>query len=825
MGKRLITDLDVIKEHLKSYEAKSRNDFKWLEYMGDYFDYGFEANYDYVQNVELNSNLFKGRGIPQSDIANFLKRTANNGQIDLSYTNIPHVDILGEIANSMDGIQRNRPFSPIVIDTGPLEGNERRSKHLELLQQYLSTTVIPKYQEEATMRVFSKYGIQNPMQLNPDEQMQVQSEIQQMQQEITPERIDDYMRRDYQSPRSKQLTELLQVLSEEFDIKDLTDDGFQMALISGLEVYYQGIRGGQLVLELVNPKNIIYGDYDSCRWVQDAMWVKHCDNLPVVEILKRYGDELNSSQIRKIKDATVNMDDREDLENARLVGIMGDDSEVSDIDLRTMQGQWEYHMVKKKYGVSVNANILDVKHICFQSIDEAKYVTRIVDGKKRGFYTGRDYEINKLKGDIEVKEIKVPQVFEVTKIETGTDPIYVNKGEVPYSYRSLENPFKVQLPYIGAKYNKTMGNGEMVSQVDLGKQGQYKYNTTHAKMEQEESTDFGKVMSLVLSLKPSRYKVEEWLTMIRQQKLLLIGEAEGNGQLDPNALQAIRQIDLSTVDKIASYIAKLEQIRQETARAMRFNNAMLGQSSPYESIANQQNSISLSSNQTRGIYTFHDSIVEKLLTALLQTSLVYYKDKPFKRSWIMSDLSVGTLELDPDLIHASEVGVYLSLNIKDIQDTEQMKTDAHALIQTGEIDFEDWARIRMAKSTSELLNISRMSKRKRQEMMAQQQQAVQEAEEKARQFQMALKQMEIQAEMNKEQMNNQTKIQTATIGADQFRRAYDINLDNINDANQRMEMELKYKREKDREDRKLQLIKLAIEEAKVKSQSNRVKAN
>lgn len=825
MGKRLITDLDVIKEHLKSYEAKSRNDFKWLEYMGDYFDYGFEANYDYVQNVELNSNLFKGRGIPQSDIANFLKRTANNGQIDLSYTNIPHVDILGEIANSMDGIQRNRPFSPIVIDTGPLEGNERRSKHLELLQQYLSTTVIPKYQEEATMRVFSKYGIQNPMQLNPDEQMQVQSEIQQMQQEITPERIDDYMRRDYQSPRSKQLTELLQVLSEEFDIKDLTDDGFQMALISGLEVYYQGIRGGQLVLELVNPKNIIYGDYDSCRWVQDAMWVKHCDNLPVVEILKRYGDELNSSQIRKIKDATVNMDDREDLENARLVGIMGDDSEVSDIDLRTMQGQWEYHMVKKKYGVSVNANILDVKHICFQSIDEAKYVTRIVDGKKRGFYTGRDYEINKLKGDIEVKEIKVPQVFEVTKIETGTDPIYVNKGEVPYSYRSLENPFKVQLPYIGAKYNKTMGNGEMVSQVDLGKQGQYKYNTTHAKMEQEESTDFGKVMSLVLSLKPSRYKVEEWLDMIRQQKLLLIGEAEGNGQLDPNALQAIRHIDLSTVDKIASYIAKLEQIRQETARAMRFNNAMLGQSSPYESIANQQNSINLSSNQTRGIYTFHDSIVEKLLTALLQTSLVYYKDKPFKRSWIMSDLSVGTLELDPDLIHASEVGVYLSLNIKDIQDTEQMKTDAHALIQTGEIDFEDWARIRMAKSTSELLNISRMSKKKRQEMMAQQQQAVQEAEEKARQFQMALKQMEIQAERDKEQMNSQTKIQTATIGADQFRRAYDINLDNINDANQRMEMELKYKREKDREDRKLQLIKLAIEEAKVKSQSNRVKAN
>lgn len=825
MGKRLITDLDVINEHLKSYEAKSRHNFKWLEYMADYFDYGFEANYDYVQNVELNSNLFKGRGIPQSDIANFLKRTANNGQIDLSYANVPHVDILGEIANSMDGVQRNRPFSPIVIDTGPLEGNERRSKHLELIQQYLSTTVIPKYQEEATMRVFSKYGIQNPMQLNPDEQMQVQSEIQQMQQEITPERIDDYMRRDYQSPRSKQLTELLQVLTEEFDIKDLTDDGFQMALISGLEVYYQGIRGGQLVLELVNPKNIIYGDYDSCRWVQDAMWVKHCDNLPVVEILKRYGDELNSSQIRKIKDATVNMGDREDLENARLVGIMGDDSEISDIDLRTMKGQWDYHMVKKKYGVSVNANVLDVKHIVFQSIDEAKYVTRIVNGKKRGFYTGRDYEMNKLKGDIEVKEIKVPQVFEVTKIETGTDPIYVNKGEVPYSYRSLENPFKVQLPYIGAKYNKTMGNGEMVSQVDLGKQGQYKYNMTHAKMEQEESTDFGKVMSLVLSLKPSTYEVEEWLSLIRQQKLLLIGEAEGNGQLDPNALQAIRQIDLSTVDKIASYIAKLDQIRQETARAMRFNNAMLGQSSPYESIANQQNSINLSSNQTRGIYTFHDSIVEKLLTALLQTALVYYKDKPFKRSWIMSDLSVGTLELDPDLLHASEVGVYLSLNIKDIQDTEQMKMDAHALIQTGEIDFEDWARIRMAKSTSELLNISRMSKRKRQEMLAQQQQAVQEAEERARQFQMALKQMEIQAEMNKEQMNNQTKIQTATIGADQFRRAYDINLDNINDANQRMEMELKYKREKDREDRKLQLIKLAIEEAKVKSQSNKVKAN
>lgn len=814
MASQLITDLDITKQHLKSYEQKSRNDFKWVERMGDYYDFGFGYNQEYINNVEINANLFKGVGITNKSLMKWLNRNQVEGDIRAAYTKVSHQDIIGHIAKAMVGYQRKRPFKPAVINTGPMEGNERQSESLKMIQEYISTEILPKYQEEASMNILAKNGIEDFKQLNPDEQQEVSFEIEQQMSTLTPDRIDDYMRKDFQSPTSKQLSELTEVMSREFDIKFMTDDHFKLALCSAVELYYSGVRGGQLVFEPVDVKGVIFEDFDSSPWIQDSMWLKNCTNLPVIEVLKRYN--LDASDERQIKNATASMSNVEQLENSRLVGFLNDESELKDIDLRTNEGQWKYHAVKNKYGVNVSGNVLDVKHIVFQTVDKAKFVKRVIKGKIQGFYTGRDYELSELKGDIDVKDVKVPMVMQVTKIETGSKPIYTDKGPVPYSYRSLENPFKVTLPYVGAKYNKMMGNGDMVSHIDLGKQGQLKYNNTYAKMEEDESTDFGRVLSLVLSLKPSTYTIEEWLDMIRRDKFLLIGEENSaTGQVDPNALNAIKQIDLGTIDKIASRLNQLQAIYKDTARRMGYNEAMLGQASPYESVANNQTNINLSANQTEDIYVLHDKIVEKSLTSLIQTALVYYKDKPLKKSWVMSDMSIGSMELNPDLIHASEVGVYLSMNIVDMQETEQMKQDAHAFIQAEQIDFEDYIKIRMAKSTTELINISRDSKRKKEQAAQSAQESYLKEKQDEREYETQVMDKEFENEKTARFENNEAKVQMASLSADQFSRAYDINKNKINDANERLDKELKYKKDKDREDRRIKMIEVAIEERKV----------
>lgn len=813
----IITDIDIIREHLRSYSAKSRNNFKWAEGIADHIDLGYNVSNDYIENIDLNSNLFRGKGVTHKQISKFVGAKAKQMKdIRLATQEISHMDILGVIGNSMDGIQRKRPFEPMVIDTGPIEGNERRSKHLELVQRYMQEQVIPRYQEQAMMNIFQKYGIEDPMQLDPEDQMQVQKEIGEETERLTPERIQEYMDKDFRSLRTQQLSGLLDVLIQELDLKFVTDEGFQMSLISGIEAYYIGIRGGQLVFDLVNPKGLIYGDYDSCRWIQESMWVKYTDQLPIVEVIKRYGDELTRTNIKDIKDTMTGYGSREKYDNARLVGMIGDSKILDDIELRRIEEQFRYKNIQHDFGIGARDAFMEVKHIVFQSIDSAKFVKRVVNGEVRGFYVGRDYEINKLKGDISVKDIKVPQIFEVTKIETGKGPIYVNKGQIPYSYKSAENPFSVELPYVGATYNKMKGNGEIVSQIDLGKPGQYKYNVTYAKMEREETAEFGKVLSLVLSLKPSTYETEQWIRMIRDKRVLLIGEENSpTGHMDPNMLQAIRQLDLTTTDKIASYLSKLEAIKRDTAEAMRFNSAMLGQASPYDSVANRQADLQLSSNQTENLYNTHDKIVEKALTYLMQTAKVYYKDRPLKRSWIMTDSSIASMELDPDLIHSSEVGVFLSISTRDLQNAEAIKTESHALIQGEQIDVEDWIRFRTARSMSELANIGRQATRKKQQAMQMQIESAREEAEATRAFQMQLKEFDRETLLQKTQMETDRSIITSDMRADQFRRGYDIDQNSINDANQRLEMQLEYNREKDEKDREIELLKLRIEEKRL----------
>lgn len=824
---KILTEYDIVREHTKTYEQKSRDNFKWLETIADYYDYGVEIDPEYANNIDLNSNLFKGIGVTHQDIASFIRSSKTGSDIELSAETIPHMDIVGPIANSIDGIQRNRPFLPVVIDTGPMEGNMRRDKYLSLIRNYFQQIVVPQFTQEATMSVFKKYGIENPMDLDPDEQMQMQQEIQALAEEITPERIDSYMSRDYMSPRTEQLTGLIQTLTQEYDLKSVTDDGFQMSLASGVEIYYQGIRGGQLVFEMVNPKNFVCGDYDSNRWIQHSPWAVRREELPVIEILKRWGDQMNTRETNRVIRGVSDWRERDRYENQRLVGVIGDDSELDGIDLRTLEGQWDYRSLKRKYGIGVRDNSLEVKHIVVQSLDTVKAVKRIVDGKPRLFYVGRNYEINKLKGDICVHDKMVPMIMEVTKIETGGKPIYVQKGEIPYSIKSLEDPFSAELPYIGSYYNKMHGNGRIVSQIDLGKSGQYRYNITYHKMQKQEDQDLGRVLHLVLSLKPSNYETEDWLRMIRQDGLLLSGEENSpTGQVDPSVYQAIRSIDLSGDDKIASYIQKLDIIKRDTAESMRYNSAMLGQGSPYESIANRQVNLQLSTNQTKSIYDTHDQIVEKALAAFLHTSLVYFKDKPLKRSWIMSDMSISSMELDPDLLRSSEIGVYLSMSTQDIQDTESLKTEAQALIQGGQIDFEEWTRIKTAKSMVEILNVAKKASRRRDAMIRQQQEAAAAAAKEEQEFKIALKQMELDALREGKRIDQETSLRTADLRADQFRRGFDVDNNKVNDANQRHEKELEYKKSKDAKDydiklRELELLKSKIEADKAKTRQKK----
>src|SRR5690606_27473554 len=100
------------------------------------------------------------------------------------------------------------------------------------------------------------------------------------------------------------------------------------------------------------------------------------------------------------------------------------------------------------------------------------------------------------------------------------------------------------------------------------------------------------------------------------------------------------------------------------------------------------------------------------------------------------------------------------------------------------------------------------------------------AAKEEQEFKIALKQMELDALREGKRIDQETSLRTADLRADQFRRGFDVDNNKVNDANQRHEKELEYKKSKDAKDydiklRELELLKSKIEADKAKTRQKK----
>lgn len=821
---KIFTESELLKEHLKPYSEKSKNDFKWAENIIDNICDGYSQNKEFINNVNINIDILKGKGISPENLKSYLIQSGSDFDIDLQHELLPNYDIVGGIVKHMVGHQRRQVLNPEVIDTSPQEGNERKRFILEQIQAWIQETIVSGYYERANMAVMSRHGVTNLLELSPEEQMDFNSEVEQTLRAMTPDRLEDYMRNDYDSPTSKLLSNLMKYLLREFDLKKVTDDNFAIALATAMEVYYTGIRGDQLIFEPIDIRNFQYGDYPTCQWIQDALWWKYEQDLPAIEIISRYGTELTEKEIRSMTKIGESAKSRERYENLRFVSEVGS-GEIEHLNPNRRQDLFELERIKEKYGIGVSTNIFTATHVAFKTIDQAKFVVRWDGKRKTGFYVSSDYE-RKPGIDIEVKDVRIPIIMEGTRIDLGGERIYVQKGPLPYSNRSIEDPFKVTGPYIGAVYDKMLGMGEIVSQIDLGKPYQYEFNRVKAKMEKDRSTDYGKVLPIILNLKPKEYTLPEWFNTIKNEGFLPIGgEAYQNGQISAAELQLLRDIDLSNTDKISSHLMELESIRQSAMRAMGYNDNILGQSSPYQSMANHESNINLSLNQTESIFSTHAKIVEKALTHLMQNAIIHIKDKPIQSSTILDDMSRAVLDLDFSEVHFANVGVFISNSNRDAEMLNFIKSRIEPLANTGALDEESYVKLLTATSRSEVINILRENRRRREEMAEAQERAEREAYERAAQEQREREERAHQYELEKIDRKGIITLNAAELNAQTLERANDVNRNQINDANERQEKQLKFNREKLASDERQKELDREIKrmEAEIKRQqaSNR----
>jgi len=778
-----------------SWDKKKANDFEWAEKCAEYIDNMYSPLNDKDRSERLNMNyqLYNGHGeeamksFHGEDHSELLEEGITAG-----YEGIQHHPIIDQIAKALVGEQQLRPFTPIAFDSSGYSINDRKAKRLSLLQESIHQRVIAPLQEQVTQQYMMENKIEDPYKLSPEQQQQMQVDIGDKIESMTPKEINSYMRKDYKSPSEAQAQKLIDFLSDYLDIKYVTDEGFKHAIITGEEIYRVGIRHNMPFIELVNPMGFYHLGRPNSMFIEEGVAAKYEQYVMYSDIYNWHGDEIGKKKDIKKK-----------LDYYASQGIMNPMQQVIDYQIysnptyletapqvQTQEGQEFLRNLLGGGSSAVKSGDIRHVHITWKALRRLKQIKRI-DPKtkeKTSFWVDESYQFNPLNGDIKEYEAWVPEVWECERIGSGADSIYLNKRPVPYQYKSLSNPWDTKLPYIGAQYSKLMGNSKNVAPMDLGKPWQYKFNVQLAKIHELEATDMGKVFLTSFHAKPKNWSWQKFILMAKYGKIIPIDlQQEG---VTPADAQIFKSLDLSTISDLAGKLQYLEFIKNQVALSMSYNPSRLGMQQSSVSVTNNQQNIMQSSYQTYDLFNTHNKVVENLMNVLINVARVAFKDNPPIKTYVLDDMSVAELDIDWEMLWRSELAIKVRNSSQDFENILQVRQQAQSMIQNGLISFPELIRLQWAKSGADIMNIAEGAEERMKQQQAEQQQAQQEQMQQQAEIQQQLQKMQQDFELLKQANELMSREKQAEIESTRFARQEDINLNQLDDEYEKEQMKI-----------------------------------
>ena len=259
--------------------------------------------------------------------------------------------------------------------------------------------------------------------------------------------------------------------------------------------------------------------------------------------------------------------------------------------------------------------------------------------------------------------------------------------------------------------------------------------------------------------------------------------------------------DMSLAQSISNYVQLLQAIDQQISEVAGVTRESEGHTTPTSAVTNAQSNIQMSSIVTEPYRFTHDKNWEQILSSLLQAAQVAYKGKHILKQTILDDLSVATLEINPDELTDVDLGIFVSNSAKDELSRQKLEALAQAAMQNDKAKFSDMIKMFNSTSTVELSKMIVQSEQEAEQSMQQQIQQQQQAE-------MQMQQSQQEFELTKLQMELDNKIQIAEINS--FARQMDQDSDDNGIPDQ-------FEIQKFEIESKLKAKKLELDELKTKA--------
>lgn len=643
----------------------------------------------------------------------------------------PYIDqLLGE--------ETKRSFNFQVCRTSDEATSELQEKAKQMLMNYIQSSIMAKLSPENAQRYQEA--------LQTGEVMQ-------------PEAIQKYLTKDYKDIAERTAYHTLQYLKRKLNLPHEFYKGWKDALIGGEEIYYVGIRNGQPYVERVNPMYFDYEKSVDLEYIHDAAWCCRKMIMSATEIYDRFYDKMSEKQLNELLELI-------------------DEKPGSGMTPQVGKSELDYNHIKLHKLNSFTDNPFDtdqitVYHCCWKSFKKIGFVTLINEetGEIEEYQVDEDYKVTGEEESVDWKWII--EVWEGYRIG---DDLYIGIQPLEYQHISADNPNSSKLPYTGVLYNNT--NSKPRSLVSMMKPLQYMYIVVWYRLELAMSRDKGKVPVVDVTQIPKSMGIDvnKWMHYLGALGVAFINPYEEGWDVPgreggrPATFNQFQSWDLSMANIIDQYVNLMAKIEDMVAKLTGITPQRQGSIAASELVGNTTQAITQSYHITEPWFWTHNQVKKEVLTMLLDTAKVAWKDNKTCLNYILDDATRAFITLSDDFFY-SDMDVFVEDSTKNRQDLDQLKQLLQPAMQNG-ASLLDIAEIITMDNINMIKDRLEDIEQKRMEQMQQQQQAEQEAQQqliaeqnRVKEEELMLKEAEMELEKYKIDTDAQTKITVAQLNA------------------------------------------------------------
>lgn len=632
-----------------------------------------KINYDLYNNI-INAKDFEYVCKPYG---------SEQGELPANFTNR---DIISGKVKALLGMEEKRPFSYKIYAVNDEATTRIEKVEFEKIRDYVVKSIMDPIEAEIKQKAEAET---KGKKLTPEQNQQIQQQIAQQTEAMTPQEVVGYMARKHQDPAEALAEQLLTLLKSKLDLKRKFNKGFKHGCISAEEVYHICLENDQPQVNNVNPLFFDCDKSPDVDFVEDGEWAINEYRMSPSKVVSMFNDELTNTNIDDIYSAYGNGSSPLNDEFWDFDNTSNDDT---DDTIRVVHAVWK-----------------GLRKIGFLTYTD-------VDGEIQEKLVDESYKKNKELGDLSISWKWIPEVHQGYKIKLSL-PIYVKLGPMEGQFKDMDNLHECKLPYVGVVYDNL--NSQATSIVDRLKAYQYYYNIVMYRIELLMASDKGKILMMNINTVPKSagIDIKKWHYYAEATKVAWVNpNEEGNKNID--AMSSNRVLDMSLASDINNYINMATLLERKAGDSVGIYKEVEGQIGASQAVGNVERTQAAASNILEPLFETHNYVKRNVITRLLEVAKEAYSGSKAKMlRYVLDDLSIAQLEMNADMLLNSTYGIFVASSSKAHEAKEMVRQMAHAALQNQMINMSDIIKIIKSdglQGAEDSLKVAEDTKRKQQ---------------------------------------------------------------------------------------------------------------